>query len=45
MFIWLARFLVCPGIDLESCAGYSLSLLILTQLHPSYLTQHITREQ
>ena len=26
MFIWLARFLVCPGIDLESCAGYSLSL-------------------
>ena len=22
MFIWLARFLVCSGIDLESSAGY-----------------------
>ena len=101
MFIWLARFLVCSGIDLESCAGYlrqsslsefcasgsvidqicsfnghdetiiyttsfvihhticcslaygiislvpqdQYSLLILTQLHHSYLIQHITRQQ
>ena len=43
MFIWLARFLVCPGIDLESYAGYSLSLNINTTSSQSFDSTYYKR--